>query len=169
MNRRTRDGVRRSVLSLLLISLFALLTACVGLIPLAFQAPIVWKGGYRYAGPVLEPIQTTVALRPDGTALLKDFPQGTSRTSDKQTCLDVSTETRFTGEAKWSTVSGYSIRLTFSDSSVMVSDGGKFGSQDWSRLKFGACNADVHWDIGIFCGDSGYGPNPPCPDLADLR
>lgn len=128
-----------------------------------FTTPIEWSGGDRYVedptGPQHEDLTTTVRLIDGQRARLVDFPQGTTRTDDNgDLCLDVSGTARYTGEATWSVRNGYTIVLTFGDSSVFVSaNAGRFAKQDWTALGFDECGDGAIWSIGYACGNSGYG------------
>ncbi|MEO8094017.1 MAG: hypothetical protein ABI632_03690, partial [Pseudolysinimonas sp.] len=100
-----------------------------------FAAPIEWKGGLRTVdGEIGQTVTTSVQLLDGTRARLVDFPQGVTRQQDDGLlCLDLASAERYTGEATWANRNGYSIVLTFGESSVILSaDTGRFGTQDWT-------------------------------------
>lgn len=97
-------------------------------------------------------------LRPDGKALLTNFPQGRSVSEGGLYCVTSVEDERYSGEATWEARNGYSLFLRFDESEILVSSGTqKFGGQDWTVVQFTACESEQWWELGYVCGDSGYG------------
>lgn len=126
-----------------------------------FSTPIVWGHGAR--GPSIttgDPPGTdepaVVKLIDSKHAQLTDFPQGHTKSIEKKyECLDVSTQKLYSGPATWSVRDESHIVLTFPGSSISVADdGGKFGSQDWTGLRFYECQDFPvdGWGLGVECG-----------------
>lgn len=164
-----RLGAAASILAAITVSL----AGCLPSSP-DFTTPMAWRGGSRQVAAESASVTTSVQLLDGQRATLVDFPQGVTRELDGgYVCLDLSTEERYTGEATWSNRNGYSIVLTFGESSIVVSsDAARFGGQDWSVLRLHECTSDAYWYLQYFCGESGYGDTTgpyrhPCP--ADVK
>jgi len=127
-----------------------------------FTTPIAWGKGYRVT--VRKPadikyVPTTVELTDRTHAQLTSFPQGRTRKDSKgYLCLDVSTQSRYSGKATWSNLNVRTIVLKFPGSSVSVSaDSSGLGDQDWTSLMFNECGTGANWGLSLECGIPGYG------------
>jgi hypothetical protein len=147
MTRKMRSRARRYALVGMFATVLVSLAACVPSAP-EFTTPTAWSGGIRQIGDDSEQVTTSVQLLDNEHATVTDFPQGTSRdTKDGLVCLDLSTEDRYTGDVTWSNRNGFSIVLSFGDSSVVVGANASFGKQDWSEVGFRECASDALWTL----------------------
>ena len=129
-----------------------------------FETPIGWGESVRETPTggdyEIDPVRAEFL---DSThAQLKDFPQGKTVTAGNGTeCLKISDAARYSGPATWSNVNGATVGLKFAGSSVVVaSDHTRFGlGQDWTDLNFVQCGKAKFpvWDLGLVCGNPGYG------------
>jgi hypothetical protein len=147
MMKRIDSTARRYVLVGIFATILVSLTGCLPS-ALDFTTPAAWSGGTREIGDESERITAAIQLLDDRRAILKDFPQGTSRvTEDGLVCLDVSTSERYSGDATWSNRNGFSMALTFGDSTVVVSSDASFGDQDWLEARMRECTSDALWTL----------------------
>jgi hypothetical protein len=147
---------------LLAVATMVALAGCVSTPKVWFTTPIGWGSGYtelQGQSPTTTGNPIELQLVDDTHAELTDFPQGiSSKDEDGYFCLDVSTTRRYTGPATWSNRNGFSLRLTFADSSIVVSSiAARFRAQDWTGLQFDECGHGDMWALSLTCGVPGYG------------
>lgn len=128
-----------------------------------FSPPIQWSGTMvtDYAGDHWEHRDVdmySVTLHADGNATLVNMPVGTWRQADEDNwCLD-ERDGIFTGPGKWHAISDRTVALEYDGSTLVLTDDGRWGAQDWGQVHTGSCEKDGRWTsraMAISSGDPG--------------